>query len=70
MKYIRLDKIEKQVGLSRATLHPQVPVFYFNLTGLPSKSIQFNFVKILGSKKIFAPMKLPLKKVLWPKRFE
>ena len=47
----------EQVGLSRATLNPQVTVFYFNLTWLPSKSIQFNFVKILGSKKIFTPMK-------------
>ena len=32
---------EKQVGLSRATLDSQVKVFHSDLTGLPSKSIQW-----------------------------
>ena len=40
-KYFHYEQINEQVGLSRATLDPQVNVFHFNLTGLPSQSIQW-----------------------------
>ena len=57
----------KQVGLSRATLDPPVKVFHFNLTGLPSKSIQWvnnsTLLKSQGAKKYLLQLNYLFKKI-------